>query len=482
MILVYMILVLGISTIFWTLIGLMRVACEGYERHRAALPARGLAGGRRWLAGDWFGSGTSRFPSLPSNGLAARMLRDHGRRKAKPVRVLPANVAVLIAAHNEALVISETIRTAAVLVPRGNIHVVSDMSSDDTATIARRAGVKVLELETNRGKAGALAAGIAYFGLCQKFKVVMLLDADTRPAPDYLETGLPLFSDPEVVAVAGRARSIMTPTTPSVLGRFLVAYRERLYIVVQLLLKYGQAARGANVVSIVPGFASMYRTSALEKVDVRAPGLVIEDFNMTFELHAKKLGRIAFHPSAAVAYTQDPDTLHDYIKQVWRWSLGFWQTVRRHRIQAGKFWLVLVIYMVELVLSCIFLVLLIPVFLLSVMAAVQLQLGNASPEMIGVAGLLRPQDLLLGVFLPDLLLTIIAAVSLRRPSILLMAPLFPFMRILDAGICLLVLPRAFSAASTGVWTSPTRRAQNEPHHPGLEALPSPAGPGAGFSR
>jgi poly-beta-1,6-N-acetyl-D-glucosamine synthase len=51
----------------------------------------------------------------------------------------------------------------------------------------------------------------------------------------------------------------------------------------------------------------MYRSSAPAKIKVLAPGLVIEDFNMTFEIQAKKLGRIAFRPSAAVAYTQDPD-------------------------------------------------------------------------------------------------------------------------------------------------------------------------------
>ncbi|WP_354236554.1 glycosyltransferase family 2 protein [Arthrobacter sp. UYEF3] len=403
----------------------------------------------------------------------------HGRRRAKPARVLPADVAVLIAAHNEALVISETIRTAAALVPLENMYVISDMSSDDTAEIARKAGVKVLELAPNRGKAGALAAGIEHFELCRRYQVVMLLDADTRPARDYLETGLPLFNDPTVAAVAGRARSITNPTSPNRFGRFLVAYRERLYIVVQLLLKYGQAAKGANVVSIVPGFASMYRTTALEKVDVLAPGLVIEDFNMTFELHAKKLGRIAFHPAAAVAYTQDPDTLSDYTKQVRRWSLGFWQTVRRHRVQAGKFWLALAVYIVELILSCLFFVLLVPVFLVSVLAAVQLQIGHASPELIALAGLLRPQDVLLGVFLPDLALTVVAAVSLRRPSILLLAPFFPLMRILDAGICLMVLPRAFSAHSSGVWTSPARRMQVQP--PSAEPLESSAAPGARLS-
>lgn len=475
MIALYIILVLGVSTIFWSLIGLMRFAGEAYDRRIGTGPALSRAGIRRWLSGGGPGSRLMRISPSTGTGTAATAQKAHGRHRANPVRVLPSNVAVLIAAHNEGLVIRETIRAAAALVPIRNIHVVSDMSTDDTAAIARRAGVKVLELEPNRGKAGALAAGIAHFELCRKFKVVMLLDADTRPAPDYLDTGLPMFSDPTVVAVAGRAKSIMTPAAPTALGRFLVAYRERLYIVVQLLFKYGQAAKGANVVSIVPGFASMYRTSALAKIDVLAPGLVIEDFNMTFEIHSKKLGRIAFHPSAAVAYTQDPDTFRDYTKQVRRWILGFWQTVRRHKPQLGKFWLVLIFYILETVASSVFLVLLIPAFLLSLVAAAQVQLGNASAEMIVVAGLLRPQDVLLGVFLPDLLLTVIAALSLRRPGFLLMAPLFPLMRILDAGICLMVLPQAYSAASSGVWTSPARRAQEHVQGQNPGAVESTAG-------
>lgn len=482
MIALFIVMVLGVSTIFWSLVGLMRFGVEEYDRRNGIGQKSSFERIRRWLSGGGHISLATRIPSRSGQGRAAVIQRVHGRHRANPVRVLPSNVAVLIAAHNEALVIRETIHAAAALVPLRNIHVVSDMSTDDTAAIARSAGVKVFELEPNRGKAGALAAGIAHFELCRKFKVVMLLDADTRPAPDYLETGLPMFSDPTVVAVAGRAKSIMTPAAPTALGRFLVAYRERLYVVVQLLFKYGQAARGANVVSIVPGFASMYRTSALAKIDVLAPGLVIEDFNMTFEIHAKKLGRIAFHPSAAVAYTQDPDTFRDYTKQVRRWILGFWQTVRRHRLQLGKFWLVLVFYIIETVVSSVFFVLLIPMFLLSVVAAAQVEAGNASVEMIAVAGLLRPQDVLLGVFVPDLLLTVIAALSLRSPGFLLMAPLFPLMRILDAGICLMMLPRAFSAASSGVWTSPVRRAQGGIQGQSPGALKATAGVGASTSR
>ncbi|WP_231391716.1 glycosyltransferase family 2 protein [Arthrobacter sp. 35W] len=381
------------------------------------------------------------------------------RHRSRGTRVKPWSVAVLIAAHNEALVITETIRTVAVLVPLHNIHVISDKSTDQTAEIARAAGVRVLDLENNRGKAGALAAGIEHFDLCHRFKVVMLLDADTRPAADYLKTGLPLFDDPTVVAVAGRAKSIMTPAAPTWLGRFLVFYRERLYIVVQLLLKYGQAARGANVVNIVPGFASMYRSSALEKINVLAPGLVIEDFNMTFEIHAKKLGRIAFHPQAAIAYTQDPDNLRDYTRQVQRWILGFWQTVRRHKKQWSRFWLVLTIYIIELVASCVFFILLVPVFALSLTASLMLAAGEHSDLLVFVAGVLRPQDVLIGVFIPDLVLTLLAVVSLRKPGLLLYAPLFPFMRIVDAVLCMRALSEAFSASSSGAWTSPARRIQ-----------------------
>ena len=102
----------------------------------------------------------------------------------------------------------------------------------------------------------------------------------------------------------------------------------------------------------------------------------------------------------------------------------------------------LVFYIIELVISCIFFVLLIPAFLLSLVAAMQVQaFGENGESFLYLSGLMRPQDVLLGVLLPDLVLTIIAAVALRRPGILLMAPLFPLMRILNSVICLMVLPR-----------------------------------------
>ena len=373
------------------------------------------------------------------------------------------DVAVLVAAHNEELVIANTIRSAlSVGVPSDHIFVASDGSSDATAGIARGFGAQVLELEPNRGKAGALAAAIEHFRLADSFEVVMLLDADTRLAPDYMTTGLPLFDNADVAAVAGRAATITEPESPTRMGRFLVAYRERFYIVVQYLLKYGQAARRANVVSIVPGFASMYRSRILGSIDISAPGLAIEDFNMTFEVHAKKLGRIAFHPRAAIAYTQDPDTYRDYTKQLHRWSLGFWQTVRRHGFHFRRFWGALVLFVFELLTSSIMLLATIPLLLASLAASAWIGLsGDHGGFAATVVQLVPPTAVLLGVLIPDYVLTILVAIVTRRPKYLLLGLGFPLMRVVDAAICLRTLPEAYLAKrgrqGNGTWKSPVRR-------------------------
>ena len=155
------------------------------------------------------------------------------------------------------------------------------------------------------------------------------------------------FADPSVVAVAGATTTDWSRRDRSVFTRFLLAHRDRVYLLTQLLQKFGQSWRRTNVVHIVPGAASMYRVEALAQIELEAPGLVIEDFNMTFEVHHRHLGRIAFHPGAR-AITQDPDNLRDYTRQVRRWSLGFWQTVRRHGFWPSRFCLALVVTVFEL--------------------------------------------------------------------------------------------------------------------------------------
>ncbi|WP_165367797.1 glycosyltransferase family 2 protein, partial [Phytoactinopolyspora endophytica] len=185
---------------------------------------------------------------LVSDRWRAYVARDHGARNG----LVPKDVAVLIPAHNEAPVIANTIRSALRLVAITQIHVVADGCTDTTAKIARATGAHVLELEPGRGKAGGIEAALEFFDIPSRFEVLLILDADTALDEHYLERGLPLLDEPEVVALAGYAKSGWHPQGLRLVGRVLLSYRARLYAVMQWL-KYGQTWRWTNVTSIVPG-------------------------------------------------------------------------------------------------------------------------------------------------------------------------------------------------------------------------------------
>ncbi|OUZ12685.1 hypothetical protein BHE97_00230 [Aeromicrobium sp. PE09-221] len=383
-----------------------------------------------------------------------------GRTHPLPVRearIRPGRVGVLIAAHNEEKVIADTIVAVMRLVPAGQVFVASDASTDRTAEIVRARGANVVELTESHGKAGALVAGLRHFGLTRRFAVIMILDADTVPSEDYLYSGLPLFDDPAVAAVAGRA-STRWPAGAGWMARVLLAHRERLYVLFQTLLKYGQAARGLDAVAIVPGFASMYRADVLETVDIAAPGLAIEDYNMTFEIHAKALGRIAFQPWSARAYTQDPATLADYVRQVGRWNLGFWQTLRRHRPRVRVFWASVTVFAAEVALSS---VLVLALAVATIVAALGrlVRVDEWSPLPVPGGDMLVAA--VIGVIVVDLVATVYVALLTRRFAIIAFAPAYTALRVLDAALCLRALVHALTRRSSGVWRSPERRVEGQ---------------------
>ena len=368
------------------------------------------------------------------------------------------DVAVLIPAHNEELVIADSLRAIMALVPPRNVHVVSDGSTDGTVQIARRSGARVISTQENVGKAGALEEAIARFGLIDRFAVVMLLDADTRVQPGYFAAALPMFDNPQVVAVAGCVRTARDRKL-SLSGQVLVGHRTRIYAIGQRALKFGQTWLRSNATPIVPGFASLYRTRVLPHLEMNPPGLVIEDFNMTFEVYQKRLGKVGFTLSA-VAVTQDPDNLHDYIRQTKRWALGLWQTVRRHPPRANLFTAMIALLLLELVTSSVLFFLLplaLIVLLVPDLAGQVLSWPPFDDLHLAVSSHLTLTAVLLGVLLPDFLLTCAVAVLERQPRLLPLAVFFPFMRILDAAISLYSVPMAWLSVSNGRWKSPARR-------------------------
>ncbi len=93
-----------------------------------------------------------------------------------------SNIGILIPAYNEESTIADVVRVA-LETGLGEVVVVADGCSDKTAWVARAAGARVLEYQPNRGKGGAVAAGVA--SMTQE--TLVLLDADlTNLTPQHV--------------------------------------------------------------------------------------------------------------------------------------------------------------------------------------------------------------------------------------------------------------------------------------------------------
>ena len=385
---------------------------------------------------------------------AVRALTElfRGSPTDRPALLAPADVAAVIPAHNEELALPRCIEALLAVLPAWQVYVASDGSRDRTADIARSFGCNVLDIQPNGGKARAIAGAIRHFDLCEDYSVILIQDADSEIDPLYLREGLPLFNDPQVAAVAGHVLSRWRKQRRPSLDMVFTAYRTRLYRLLQVAFQYGLSWRPFSLSYIAPGFASMYRSSAIRQIDITAPGLVIEDFNMTFEVQHRRLGRIAYSPRVRCS-SEDPFRLSDYRKQVQRWYLGFWQTVRRHGIWPGAFWIALGGLVLELLFISIF-TLALPLMVL-LWAVVGLELPALSLIDLHLHSVSAP-ELAITFIAVDYLLTIVVAAADRRPILLIYGLGFPFLRLLDAALFLRALAASFAAASDGRWQSPRR--------------------------
>lgn len=231
-------------------------------------------------------------------------------------------LALLLPAHNEELIIEATIRSA---IAAGqaieDIYVVNDNSSDNTKAIATRLLGKANVLNVQRsGKALAVKKAIDKFELETRYTWLHIADADSIFSQDYFRHYCSKL-DPEKYAVAvGFVQSLR--------GNWISTYRALTYTYSQQVTRRIQARLG--MVSVFPGPITCFRTDIISKLDFGVNSLT-EDFDITLQVHRKKLGKILFIPQA-VNYTQDPQTLTDFCKQNMRWQRGFFQGVKKYKI------------------------------------------------------------------------------------------------------------------------------------------------------
>ena len=236
-------------------------------------------------------------------------------------------MALLISAHNEELVLAKTIGSAiAAGMKREHIYVVDDNSTDTTGKIAKSILPAENVMRVHRsGKGLALTKGAKRFNLTKRYRWIHIADADGAFAPRYFKIFRRELRS-ENAAATGYIRSLP--------GKRISEYRVFEYTVAMEIHRRLQAL--LNVVPVIPGPTSCFRADVFEKVNFDNKSLT-EDFDVTMQLHRKKLGKVQFIPQA-VAYTQDPKNLGDYTKQITRWNRGGLQSMMRYKIgrRAGR--------------------------------------------------------------------------------------------------------------------------------------------------
>ncbi|WP_136055462.1 glycosyltransferase [Microbacterium sp. K24] len=233
------------------------------------------------------------------------------------------NVAVLIPAWNEGLVIGPAIeRLLQLEYPDGRLRVfvVDDASTDDTPEIVTAMAAtypgRVVHLRRDKGgegKAHTLNHGLDVVLADAWTEAVLIMDADVIFARDSLRKLSRHLADDKVGAVTAyiaegsRDRNYLT--------RFIAIE----YVIGQLSARRVQNVGGA--IACLAGGAQLHSRANLEAIGGRIPtGTLAEDTMTTFEGQLKGR-RMVFEPHAVVL-AEEPRTVDSLWKQRLRWARG----------------------------------------------------------------------------------------------------------------------------------------------------------------
>ncbi len=255
------------------------------------------------------------YPYVVYPLVLAIVTRLGGRPVAAASGRLPS-VSVVLVARNEAAAIGRRVREFAGLIAasglRGEVIVVSDGSTDDTAQAARAAGgetVRVIDLPTNVGKAAALSAGCAE----ASNDVLVLADARQTWAPDALVRLLENYADPAVGAAGG---DLVVEEAPGVMAGVGLYWRFEKWL-------RRTESRLHSSVGLTGAICSVRR----ELFPSIPPGTILDD--VYWPLRVVMQGYRVVHDERARAYDRLPDRARDEFRRKVRTLSGNFQLIVR---------------------------------------------------------------------------------------------------------------------------------------------------------
>ena len=235
-------------------------------------------------------------------------------------------VSVLVPAHDEEVVILDTIRSALNSdYPNIEIAVVNDGSTDATGALLDKefgsdARVRIHH-QPNRGKPAALNQALAL----ATGEIIVTIDADTVIEPHAISKLVRHFADPRVGAVAGNVK-VGNRT------KWITRWQALEYITSQNMEK--RAFDLLNCITVVPGALGAWRADAVRAAGGFATDTLAEDTDLTFSI--RRRGWKIYYDEEAIAFTEAPETPGVLIKQRFRWTYGTLQAVWKHRDTLGR--------------------------------------------------------------------------------------------------------------------------------------------------
>jgi cellulose synthase/poly-beta-1,6-N-acetylglucosamine synthase-like glycosyltransferase len=249
-------------------------------------------------------------------------------------------VGVLIAAYNEAAVLPFTVRALlAQTRPPECIVIADDGSCDGTAAVLAREfelpGDRYPTLRWLRlphgGKAKALNAAL----VAVDTDIVITMDADTLPAPNAIaEIRQAFATTPELVVAGG----VVTPACGNTLRNRVFQWFQTYEYVRNFVARFAWS-RVESLLLISGAFAG-FRRDAVLTVGGFDPDCLVEDYELVHRLqrHGRDHGlgwRVSI-VGRAVAQTDAPGTIRDFLRQRRRWFGGFLQTQYWNRDMIGN--------------------------------------------------------------------------------------------------------------------------------------------------
>ncbi|MBC7587340.1 MAG: glycosyltransferase, partial [Chitinophagaceae bacterium] len=238
-------------------------------------------------------------------------------------------VSIIVPAYNEEINAIKSLQNLLQCTyPEFEIIFVDDGSSDATyqhvkTAFAHEPLIKVFTKQ-NGGKASALNYGIGH----SHADFVVCIDADTKLSPDAVTMLMRNFflssstgnNDKAVGAVAGIVK----------VGNevnLLTKWQSIEYITSQNFDRRGFAY--PNAITVVPGAIGAFKKDALIEAGGFTTDTLAEDCDITIRI--LKAGYKVANEPKAIAYTEAPETLKQFMKQRNRWSFGVMQTFWKHK-------------------------------------------------------------------------------------------------------------------------------------------------------